>query len=90
MHSFVCVHIPVYMCVNMYIHKCWSHVTDSVLKTVCKTQSNLPIVGKQHVRGLGIMMSDDLMFREHNQANIAADRKMIGEDEPSNPGIPSQ
>ncbi|XP_069184905.1 uncharacterized protein [Procambarus clarkii] len=46
--------------------------------TEYKTQSNVPIVGKQHVKDLGIIMSDDLTFKEHNQANIATARKMIG------------
>lgn len=40
-----------------------------IFNKVQSTKSNLPIVEKHLLKDMGIM-SDDLSFREHNQANI--------------------
>ena len=46
--------------------------------TSYKTESDHIITQKTHVKDLGVIMSEDLTFKEHNATKLAAVRKLVG------------
>ena len=46
--------------------------------TSYKTESNQIIKSESHVKDLGVIMSDDLSFNEHNTIKAASVRKLVG------------
>ena len=53
---------------------------DNIIKetTSYKTESNHIITQKTHIKDLGVIMSEDLTFNEHNATKVATVRKLVG------------